>query len=259
MPYRIQKTIISKYLELVNQEFVTKEQIEVLLSTVEHLYRNQTLTSIDIYRQKLEIITSNLISYLETIQTSRKFTKLQIDLNQDIYQILKHDLEGIDYHHTDLGDLDKFDNEKTLPISLQNVKQILENLIVAKRFLTYEKDFEDFIANQLTLIYGKERVHKQYSVGGFLGLKTDIDVGNGQVGIELKIADNLKATDMQRMIGQVVYYKKRFYDNNLIVLIGSETTVNATTSELMKFIEELGITVIFISAVSTRRKTILVG
>lgn len=55
---------------------------------------------------------------------------------------------------------------------------------------------------------------------------------------------------MQRMIGQVVYYKKRFYNNNLLVYIASKSTINPTTKELKDFIEELGTTVIFTSAVN---------
>lgn len=87
-------------------------------------------------------------------------------------------------------------------------------------------------------------------MGGFLALKTDIDVGNGQVGIELKIADNLTATDMQRLIGQVIYYKKRFYNNNLLVVIAGRNSISSAFKELIDFIEELGVKVLYCQAVN---------
>ena len=250
MTFRIQKTIISKYLELVDQEFATEAQMAELRTTIENLYKERRLYSSDVYRQKLEIVLTNLTTELETVKRKRTNKELKIELSKDLYQVLKNDLEGVDYTKTRLSDLDKFENEKEILITPDNVKAVLENLVVIKRRLTTESDFEKFVTDQLALIFGKERVHRQYSVGGFLALKTDIDIGNGQVGIELKIADHLSATDMQRMIGQVVYYKKRFYNTNLLVFMASKSTINPTIKELKDFIEELGATVIYTSAIN---------
>jgi hypothetical protein len=163
-------------------------------------------------------------------------------------QILKSDIENINYGSIDLKDLDKFENEKDLLISTQNVIHVLENLIVPRRRISEEKDFEKYVHDKLSRVFGKERVHRQYSVGGFLALKTDIDVGNGQVGIELKVADNLGATEMQRLIGQVTYYKRRFYNNNLILFVASKGDINPTIKELIDFVEELDIRVVFVTA-----------
>jgi hypothetical protein len=85
-------------------------------------------------------------------------------------------------------------------------------------------------------------------VGGFLALKTDLDVGNGLVGVELKIAENLTASEMQRLIGQVVYYKKRYYENNLIVFIAGRSALTSSLSELIEFLNELGAKVIYYHA-----------
>jgi len=250
MTFRIQKTIISKFLDLVDQDQATETQIVELRATIEQLYKSRVLSSSDIYRQKLEIILANLSEALEIVKRKRTAKELKLELNKDLYQVFINDLEGVDYSKTNLSDLDKFENEKEIPITPGNVQAALENLVIIKRRLTTENDFEKFVAEQLAIIFGKERVHRQYSVGGFLALKTDIDIGNGQVGIELKIADHLSATDMQRMIGQVVYYKKRFYNSNLLVYVASKSTINPTTKELKDFIEELGTTVIFTSAVN---------
>jgi len=250
MTFRIQKTIISKYLDLVDKDLASEAEIAELHSTIEHLYKNRILTSSDIYRQKLEIISSNLDDYFNILKRRRTNKELKLEFSKELYQIFSNDLEGVDYSKTNLSDLDKFENEKEIPITPDNVKAALENLVIIKRRLTTESDFEKFVTDQLAMIFGKERVHRQYSVGGFLALKTDIDIGNGQVGIELKISDHLTASDMQRMIGQVVYYKKRFYNSNLLVYVASKSTINPTTKELKDFIEELETTVIFTSAIN---------
>ncbi|HRK26392.1 MAG TPA: hypothetical protein PK239_03785 [Chitinophagales bacterium] len=250
MTFRIQKTIISRYLDLVDQDQTSEKQIIELLTTIDNLYKSRVLTSSDSYRQKLELIISNLDSALVTLKPKRTYKVLKMELSKDLYKILKSDIEGVDYSNTNLADLHKFDNDKEIIINLDNVKATLENLLVIKRRLNSEVDFEKFVTDQLAMVFGKERVHRQFNIGGFLALKTDIDIGNGQVGIELKIADNLSATDMQRMIGQVIYYKKRFYNNNLLLFIASKSSITPTTKELKDFIEELGTTVIFTSAIN---------
>lgn len=250
MTYRIQKTIINKFIDLVDKVSTNEQEIAELLETIQNLYKDRILTESDIYRQKIELIGTRLTKDLETVRRKRNSKEIKVELSRDVYEILKSDLEGVDYSKSDLIDLDKFENNKGVSISFENVITILDNLIILKRRLTSEADLERYLANQLAFVFGKEKVSTQYSVGGFLALKTDIDIGNGQVGIELKIADNLSATDMQRLIGQVIYYKKRFYNNNLLVFIAGRNSISSHFKELKDFIEELGIKVIYCQAVN---------
>ena len=55
---------------------------------------------------------------------------------------------------------------------------------------------------------------------------------------------------MQRLIGQAVYYKKRFYDQNLLVVIAGKTNISSSIKELIDFIEEFGIEVIYLTAIN---------
>ncbi len=239
MTDRIQKTIISKYLDLVHKDVATEAEISEVIITVDSLYKNRLLTDSDFYRQKIELVVKGLTAAFEEVKRKRTNKEVKLTIDPGLRKIFESDLDGVDYSKTALSDLYKLDNDKSISISSQTVQTALQNLVIPKRRLTAEADFEKFVTEQLALIFGKERVHRQYSIGGFLALKTDIDVGNGQVGIELKIADNLSATDMQRLIGQVVYYKRRFY-NNLLLFIASKSTINSTTKELKDFVEELG-------------------
>jgi hypothetical protein len=248
MTDRIQKTIISKYLDLIDKDFATEAEIAEVISSVDRLYKNRLLTNSDFYRQKIELVVKGLTAAFGEAKRKRTSKEVKLTIDAGLRKIFESDLGGVDYTKTALSDLDKLDNDKTISVSPQTVQTALENLVIPKRRLTAEVDFEKFVTEQLAYIFGKEHVHRQYSIGGFLALKTDIDVGNGQVGIELKIADNLSATDMQRLIGQVVYYKRRFYNNNLLLFIVSRSTINPTVKELKDFVEELGTTVIFTTA-----------
>jgi len=250
MTDRIQKTIIRKYLDLVDKDFATEAEISEIIITVDNLYKNRILTDSDFYRQKIGIVEKDLVTAFELAKRKRTSKEVKLTIDPGLRKIFESDLGGVDFSKTALSDLDKLENDKAIPISSQTVQTALENLIIPRRRLTTEADFEKFVTEQLGQIFGKERVHRQYSVGGFLALKTDIDVGNGQVGIELKIADNLSATDMQRLIGQVIYYKRRFYNNNLLVLIASKSTISPKIKELKDFVEELGTTVIFGTAIN---------
>ncbi len=89
-------------------------------------------------------------------------------------------------------------------------------------------------------------VADQYSVGGFNGWRIDIDIGNGKVGVEVKLAASLQTSsaEMQRLVGQAVYYRKKRYDDNLIVgIVGEPDDLkDPVITELRSFLEELGIT-----------------
>ena len=62
------------------------------------------------------------------------------------------------------------------------------------------------ILKQLQDIYGKEKVQKEYNVGGYWGMRCDVDLFDGKIGIELKVAEQLKkSANVERLIGQAVY------------------------------------------------------
>jgi len=138
--------------------------------------------------------------------------------------------------------------ENTEIPSVEDIIKLIREEIRAPRYAYYkeenpEKAMENVLAKQLSEKYGKHNVTQQYSVGGFLSLKCDIDLFDKRCcGIELKLAKQLKnsATAMQRVVGQVVYYSRRCYqDSGLILLIvGTEKELDSKLDELRKFIVE---------------------
>ena len=137
--------------------------------------------------------------------------------------------------------------------SINDVIYFLNEILVIKKTQYYgdktEKDVENVIARQLCEEYGPTNVHTQYSVGGFLGLKCDIDLFNSKCcGIELKLAKQIagNSSAYERLIGQVVYYSKRCYKDRLIVLVvGTSKDYNTTLKEVQDFIEGLGVHFVF--------------
>lgn len=249
MTHRIQKTIVYKYLSLVDKPSVNEAELSEFIEALRPIYEKRVLTNNDIYRQRIEFIASKVVSDLEAIRRKRTVKEMKLELSPDTYKLLKDDLEGVDYSKTELTELLEFPVEDPVELTRDNVITILEKFVVLKRRLNTEAELERFVLEQFAQIFGRERVARQYSVGGFLALKTDVDLGNGKVGIEIKLADSLNATDMQRVIGQVIYYKKRFYDSNLLVFLASRHSISSHIKELKNFIEELGVTVIYCQAV----------
>lgn len=225
--------IFTKFLKLSEQKSISQIDIDEVLLSIDRKGFDQVL-----YRQKMEIISSFLNSASDSIKRKRNVKETSLEISKELRKVYESDLTYI--RETGPQADIKLTAEARV-ISADNVVKIIKNLIIPKRRISTELTLESFVAEQLTLIFGKENVYRQYNVGGFLALKIDIDLGNGLVGIELKIVDNLNATDMQRLIGQLVYYKNRFYNkNNIILFIAGKAAIDGKTKELLSFVENLG-------------------
>ena len=134
--------------------------------------------------------------------------------------------------------------------NLNNVIEVVSSIKIGRRQLTDEKNVEKIIAQALEAVF--PLVARQYNIGGYLGLKTDIDVGNGKVGLEIKLVKALEsAATIQRLFGQAIYYHKRVYTGRLlIVVVGSEAQEKQPfLSEMREFIEEIGVKYLYLRAV----------
>ena len=107
---------------------------------------------------------------------------------------------------------------------------------------TKEEKVQKILFEELKKIYGQSNVNTEFSVGGHWGMKSDVDLFHGKIGIELKVAEQLKsASNVERLIGQVVYYMKKQYGNNFIVLVaGKSKEYDASMQELEEIINSLG-------------------
>lgn len=141
--------------------------------------------------------------------------------------------------------------------TLDTLRQFLEEEIIFSpsilRSTQYsgeskEKRVQKSLFKQLIAQYGKDNITTEYAVGGHWKMAIDVDMFNGTFGIELKVAEQLikSATNVERLLGQVVYYNKRRYNGNMFVMVvGKSVEYNASIKELGEFIEELGARFIF--------------
>jgi len=121
----------------------------------------------------------------------------------------------------------------------ESVKRSLSRLKITPYQIKSERTVENLVVEHLKK--GFKRVHSQYSVGGNLGLKVDVDI-NESVGIEIKLAKQIESStaNMMRLFGQAVYYSRRKYgkENMLVLIVGNEKYKNSERfKELFKYLE----------------------
>ncbi|MDX2305308.1 MAG: hypothetical protein NW226_21035 [Microscillaceae bacterium] len=139
-----------------------------------------------------------------------------------------------------------YKKRKKIP-SLRNVLGILEK-IKENTFLpdnVSESEVENLLAHKLLHFF--EEVHTQYYLGGIKGAKDriDIDIAHGKLGIEIKLAAQLKkSNERNRLLGQMDLYKERKYNLNnlLVIIVGSKKhQKQEVISELIKILTEKGV------------------
>jgi hypothetical protein len=135
------------------------------------------------------------------------------------------------------------------PPTVDTVAEVLRTIVVPRREAQVEEDAEWFIDSILDQHFTP--VAHQYSIGGYLGTKIDVDLGNGTVGVEIKLAASLsKSTEVHRMLGQAYHYDRRRYSGNLIVaVVGTpEDLSDPLLKEMAELLEALRIACVFIKA-----------
>lgn len=113
-----------------------------------------------------------------------------------------------------------------------------------------ERRVQNALVKQFEEIYGKDNVHKEYAIGGFWNMRSDIDLFDGKIGIELKVAEQLKsAAGAERLLGQTIYYARRKYgaQNFIVVIVGKEKEYDASMKELESIIKEHGVQFVYLT------------
>lgn len=132
---------------------------------------------------------------------------------------------------------------------MENVVSNLQHIVLSRRTIKTEKDAEEDISQYLLNYY--RDVMNQYSLGGMLGLKIDVDINDGKFGIEIKLADSLlnkpsSSSEIFRMIGQAVYYsKKRYGPNFILAIVGTKDDIDEPVlREAFSFLESINIRIV---------------
>ena len=143
--------------------------------------------------------------------------------------------------------------------------KLLDGSVTKNRIITLLRDFspipsnklkfgytEKSIQNQLEKFFQKEIQHvtKEYAIEGVNSSQIDLDLGNGAIGIELKLASAVfKEFGKDRLVGQVSKYIDRKYDDgNLIVLIyctQDEFAKTTSKNQIIQALEKYDVEIVF--------------
>ncbi len=136
-----------------------------------------------------------------------------------------------------------------LPPTKENAVRLLRELRLPSRALRSEADVEEAVAEYLGRRF--QAVCEQYSIGGMLGLKIDVDIGDGQVGVELKLADSIlgNTNEFHRLIGQAIYYDRRRYRGNLVICVAGQhdDAEDPLLRDLFTLLESYNITCVYVT------------
>ena len=132
--------------------------------------------------------------------------------------------------------------------TLVEVVRILQAAPLRRAHLANEATVRRVLTTALRAAF--VNVGHEYFVGGYWGMRADIDIGNGHIGVEVKLADTLQsAANVQRLFGQAVYYSRRCYADQLIVLVAGTTAASRRPEmqEVAAFLKSLGVTYVCIT------------
>lgn len=127
--------------------------------------------------------------------------------------------------------------------TVTNVIRYLRRIPV-KSYITdawSESEVEQFFARQLNKKFAK--VATQSLIGGtqYARERIDIDLNNGKLGIEIKLANMLrKSNERNRLLGQIDLYLARKYSPEalLVLIVGSKQNLtHAHITEIQRIIE----------------------
>ncbi len=244
------KDFLVLFIEKNNEEKIYQSDMEQMNAAIDIL--NGEVMNKYVYFPYLIILEQWLEIWQREIKRARvhKWVYSLSKDNEDIIK-LKQEIEQIRLNEDYIS---KYFYTKD--ISVQNISKIFDIMLVQKSDFGYmylndynllvESDLENYVSSFLKNIFG-DIVNTQYSVGGKPRMIIDIDFGNGQLGVELKVANELdKSEKLHRFIGQGVYYSKRVYNkNNFIALVVGRDKENYIISELQNIFQSLNITFIY--------------
>ena len=141
------------------------------------------------------------------------------------------------------------------PIEVSVVARFLAWYPVVK-WGSYEKDYYPSIEDELSELFGNDRVHSQRSLAHGTTLKIDFHVGHPQcdgVGIEVKLPTN--NSEVQRGLGQVDQYVQA-YGANLVFLLIPDFLDSAAKVLMTEQLTAKGVTIVVKSRQTSQRTAV---
>jgi hypothetical protein len=132
--------------------------------------------------------------------------------------------------------------------TVAKVAGYLSELVLPWRLIRDEGEAEAGIARALRKRF--RMVSRQYSVGGHLGYRIDVALGNGRVGVEVKLARALvgSSSETYRALGQAIVYKNRKFANRLVIaIVGPDhAAAEPALAEVCALLDAIGAVVTYV-------------
>lgn len=108
---------------------------------------------------------------------------------------------------------------KSVATTIESIRDFVLSLSGSYWTIASEADAEWFLASALSDHFADVRT--QAPVPGQYGHRIDIDIQNGQFGLEVKLASAVieSSSEAYRLLGQAFYYDRRRYAGRLLVVI----------------------------------------
>ena len=132
--------------------------------------------------------------------------------------------------------------------SIESIRDFVVSLAGSYRSIVSEADAEWYLASALSDQFANVRT--QAPVPGQFGHRIDIDIQNGQFGLEVKWAAAIieSSSEAYRLLGQAFYYDRRRYAGRLlVVIVGPEALrKRPILVEVGDLLEVLGVTGLYL-------------
>lgn len=134
--------------------------------------------------------------------------------------------------------------------TVEDVRKLLAALALTDFTVRDERDAAADIGEHLRRTF--RDIHEQFHVGGYFGHTIDFDLGDGSVGLEIKLASSVLggSSEAYRLLGQCLYYDRRRYRGCLVVaIVGSPSQrASAPFAELESILSSQGVSVVFVAS-----------
>lgn len=142
------------------------------------------------------------------------------------------------------------DEGVTTALAIENLKKFTPTIIQNRKGGFSEADIQSQLEKYFKGIF--QNVTPQHGIETKNTKAIDFDIGNGKVGIELKIADKiLKESESDRIFGQMIKYQRAKYNQkNLVIAIAGfdEDFRNSLMSDIEDDILENNAIFVFLNA-----------
>ena len=234
------------------------EKVQRILSTVNNWDQIAGLLTLEMLRTVCDAYrlarAGSKADLLERVCTFLEGASIEVLANPPIDAIYNHD-KGIfsaSVNRATWGStsaqtgshLEPVPPAQKLEVSRENILRVLSELRL-RSSIRDEYDAQDEIFDALIERFGDDRIGRELVIGGYTFTRVDLDIDK-TYGLEVKYCGSLlkqvggHATEVERLLGQLILYRKYYQPENIFVVVAGEVEPQQKPilREIGKLVEE---------------------